>query len=102
MHSFRQRASGTGSNMISSLDVAVDLEITAIAKKISGTRRRRRAFRARKTALLFAEVAGLLEGITVWLTKISVVGFSLATFTGFLARAWVLRRRALKARLLNI
>ena len=49
--------------MISSLDVAVDLEITAIAKKISGTRRRRRAFRAMKNrALLFAEVAGLLEG----------------------------------------
>ena len=43
-----------------------------------------------------------LKGITVWFTKISVVGFSLAAFTGFLARAWVLRRRALKARLLNI
>jgi len=49
--------------MISSLDVAVDLEITAIAKKISGTRRRRRAFRAvEHGALLLAEVAGLLEG----------------------------------------
>ena len=43
-----------------------------------------------------------LNGITVWFTKISVVGFSLATLTGFLARAWVLRRRALKARLLNM
>ena len=64
MHRFpRGDVRDLGSNMISSLDVAVDLEITAIAKKISGTRRRRRAFRAMKNrALLFAEVAGLLEG----------------------------------------
>ena len=50
-------------DVISSFDVAVDLEVTGITKKIAGTRRRRRAFRAvEHGALLLAEVAGLLEG----------------------------------------
>jgi hypothetical protein len=64
VHRFPRRdVRDLGSNMISSLDVAVDLEITTITKKIAGTRRRRRAFRAvENRALLFAKVAGLLEG----------------------------------------
>ena len=49
--------------MISSFDVAVDLEITTITKKIAGPRRRRRALRAvEDRALLLAKIARLFEG----------------------------------------
>ncbi len=71
--------------MISSLDVAVDLEITAIAKKISGTRRRRRAFRAvENRALLFAKVAGLLEGNHSLIHKDFCGWFFIGNFHGLL------------------
>mgnify|MGYP001197862984 CR=1 FL=1 len=86
MHRFPRRdVRDLGSNMISSLDVAVDLEITAIAKKISGTRRRRRAFRAMKNrALLFAEVAGLLEGNHSLIHKDFCGWFFIGNFDGLL------------------
>ena len=72
-------------DVISSFDVAVDLEITAIAKKISGTRRRRRAFRAMKDrALLFAEVAGLLEGNHSLIHKDFCGWFFIGNFHGLL------------------
>ena len=64
MHRFpRGHVRDLGSNMISSFDVAVDLEITTITKKIAGPRRRRRALRAvEDRALLLAKIARLFEG----------------------------------------
>ena len=72
-------------DVISSFDVAVDLEITAITKKITGTRRRRRAFRAVKNrALLFAEVAGLFEGNNSLIHKDFCGWFFIGYFDGLL------------------
>ena len=64
MHRFPRRdVRDLRPDVISSFDVAVDLEVTAIAKKVAGARRRRRALRAvEDRALLFAEVARLFEG----------------------------------------
>ena len=86
VHRFPRRdVRDLGSNMISSLDVAVDLEITTITKKIAGTRRRRRAFRAMKNrALLFAEVAGLLEGNHSLIDKDFCGWFFIGNFDGLL------------------
>ena len=64
MHRFPRRdVRDLRPDVISSFDVAVDLEITTITKKIAGPRRRRRALRAVEDgALLLAEVARLFEG----------------------------------------
>ena len=63
MHRFPRRDVGDlRSNVIPPLDVAVDLEVTAITKKVAGARRRRRALRAVEDGpLLLAEVARLFE-----------------------------------------
>ena len=72
-------------DVISSFDVAVDLEVTGITKKIAGTRRRRRAFRAvEHGALLLAEVAGLLEGNHSLIDKDFCGWFFIGYFDGLL------------------
>ena len=64
MHRFPRRdVRDLRPDVISSFDVAVHFQVTAITKKIAGARRRRRALRAvEDRALLFAEVARLFEG----------------------------------------
>ena len=72
-------------DVISSFDVAVDLEVTGITKKIAGTRRRRRAFRAvEHSPFFFTKVAGLLEGNHSLIHKDFCGWFFIGNFHGLL------------------
>ena len=71
--------------MIPPLHVAVHFQVTGIAEEVARARRRRRAFRAMKNrALLFAEVAGLLEGNHSLIHKDFCGWFFIGNFHGLL------------------
>ena len=72
-------------DVISSFDVAVHFQVAGIAEEVAGTRRCGRAFRTMKNrALLFAKVAGLLEGNHSLIHKDFCGWFFIGNFDGLL------------------